>query len=355
MKVLLIDSRIDGHHLTYMKSIMEVLQEAKFETVVCIPVTIETLSKCRLYIYNRENYFKWIYYIKKLIEKEKPDIVHFLYGDDLYPFFGAGLRMLKKYSKIIITLHQIRRSFLHDLSIKMIAKNADKVIVHTEVLKRDLNKINIFNIKKIEYPHFSKVKTIDKKKALGFLGIKKCDAPVLVALGGTRYDKGLDILLKALVKVPYPFHLIIAGVENDFSKEFILKNIKTYKNKVTYILKFLSDAEFAYCLSASDIVCLPYRKSFDGASGPLGEGVALGKMVIGTDHGSLGDLIKTNHLGFTFKSENVDDLAIIINKAIKMKWHRDSKYLCYQQCISEKMFQENYIKQYYKLSKKERG
>ena len=104
-------------------------------------------------------------------------------------------------------------------------------------------------------------------------------------------------------------------------------------------------------MNAADIVCLPYRKSFDGASGPLGEGVALGKMIVGANHGSLGKLIKENHLGYIFESEDVHSLANTLDKALSHKWEPDEKYEAYQQILKPERFQKEYLELYKRILK----
>ena len=174
----------------------------------------------------------------------------------------------------------------------------------------------------------------------------------LLALGGTRKGKGLDILLEALKRVQEPFHLIIAGKEEDFKKDFILEHTITYTENVSLFLEFLTDEKFSLCLNAADIVVLPYRKVFDGASGPLGEGVWHYKMIVGPDHGSLGDIVKMNHLGKTFKSEDADVLSEVLNETIKMEWEPDEKYLEYRQSLDPAFFQKKYMKLYSDLTAK---
>ena len=49
-------------------------------------------------------------------------------------------------------------------------------------------------------------------------------------------------------------------------------------------------------INACDYIVLPYRYSFDGASGPLVDGVIADKIIIGANHGSLGNLINNNNL-----------------------------------------------------------
>lgn len=184
-------------------------------------------------------------------------------------------------------------------------------VVHTESLEKMLLEMGIKNVKHIEYPQFQKIAVPSTEDARKQLRLKE-DIPVLLALGATRDDKGLDILLDALNFVNHDFQLLIAGKEESFSEEFIDEHTKKYSTKVTKLLKFLDDYEFAECLSAADFVVLPYRKCFDGASGPLGEGVVLGKTIIGPNHGSLGDIIEKNHLGYIFEAENINSLAKVI-------------------------------------------
>ena len=68
----------------------------------------------------------------------------------------------------------------------------------------------------------------------------------LLSLGGTRYDKGIDILLNALKDVQDNFKLIIAGKEEFFSREYIEKKIESYRSKVELNLKFLSNEEIIF-------------------------------------------------------------------------------------------------------------
>ena len=69
-------------------------------------------------------------------------------------------------------------------------------------------------------------------------------------------------------------------------------------------------------MSCVDIFVLPYRKEFDGASGPLTEAVVREKMIVSSDHGSLGKIVNSNHLGITFESENSKELEKALSRAL---------------------------------------
>ena len=126
-------------------------------------------------------------------------------------------------------------------------------------------------------------------------------------------------------------------------------NTKNYSENIRCLLKFLSDEEFQYALNATDIITIPYRKVFNGASGPLGEGVYLEKCIIGPCHGNLGDTIEKNHLGYTFLSEDVNSLAETLNKALKTEFKPDEKYKEYKNSLDVESFLKSYAELYNSL------
>lgn len=346
MKVLFIETNLKGHHISYLNSIIEPYSDG----VVCLPEDSTEVEQIKKYIVSADKknklwYFKWISEINKIVKEEKPDIVHFLYGDDLYRFWGINF---PKNVKKVITCHQVRRSRLRDLAYKRISSNVDAVVVHTDKLKKDFETLKIKNVCHIEYPHFGDTTIITESKEK--LGIKG-DTKVILAIGATHAYKGLDFLLEALNNVKQSFVLLVAGAEKSFDESYIDEHTKSYAMSVKKVLKFLSDEEFSLCLNAADIVCLPYRKSFDGASGPLGEGVALGKMIVGANHGSLGQIIELNHLGYTFETENVNALAEVLDEALSTEWKPDEKYLAYKELISPRRFQREYAELYKQVIK----
>lgn len=263
----------------------------------------------------------------------------------MYRYFGIGLELFRG-TKVIVTLHQVRRSRIRDFSIKQICSKATWNVVHTNKLANDLKGMRLQNIRKVEYPCFAPHENVYRRDAQKQMGFDAGDKPVLLALGGTRYEKGLDILLEALKNVDAPFYLLVAGYPELYDERYVAENSKEYKEQVYCILKYLSDEEFSLSLAACDFVVLPYRRVFDGASGPLGEGVARNKVIIGPDHGSLGKIITENHLGYIFETENVHSLARTIQKALAERFEKDEKYRNYQREISPEKFVENYLKIY---------
>ena len=352
MRILFVDSRIDGHHISYCRALINKSLDCGCNVALCTPQEIEVFDNRvhQIVFGENEKYYKWIMHIYNEAKRLKADIVHFLYGDHLYRYFGYELSKIGKIARVIITFHQVRRGFLHDISIRCISKRADCVVVHTDDLKDAFHSLKVSNVCHIEYPQFQESLITESKDNLRKnLGIVESDAKVLLALGATRMDKGLDILLKALNGVSSPFYLIIAGKEADFTLEFINREIINYKDRVILKLKFLSDLEFTECISCSDIVVLPYRKIFDGASGPLGEGVWQGKEIIGPNHKSLGRIITDHHLGKTFECESSESLQKCIDSACREKWVPDLKYEQYRKQLDPNVFATKYYNQYMNL------
>ena len=174
------------------------------------------------------------------------------------------------------------------------------------------------------------------------------NAFVLGCIGGTRYDKGLDILLKALRSVTGDFELLVAGAEDAIKREEIEELARPYRDRVKLHLSFLTDEELEMAIQAVDAIVLPYRKTFNGASGPLGEGVAKGKIIIAANHGSLGDIVEKNHLGYTFESENIEALKKVLNMAIqRTNYTYDEKANAYKNKLSINEFKKQYCKLYF--------
>lgn len=338
-----VDIGISGHRLIYLNNL---LQAVSAESFAVLPENKEKVTgRCRHIpspaIRKISGYRKWIKDLKKIAVEEHPDVIHFLDGDTIMRYFGWGLSKFQP-CKIVITFHHFFPGKLREISMKRMLKSADMGVVHTEEI---LNKIKAFgcqNIKCVPYPCFLKT---SMQKGRG----TQNHPPVLLALGGTRYEKGLDILLAALKSVELPFKLIIAGAATDFDEEYITKAIQSYSSSVICNLQILSEEEVLVYLQCSDIIVLPYRKIFDGASGPMCEGVYLGKTIIGPGHGSLGEMIKRYHVGYTFESENITDLTQILKVALSSSFIYDEAASNYQNSLQPEKFKKSYLEIYQQI------
>lgn len=341
MKILYVDNSIKGHHVPYLFS----LRENANQSIYVLPDYLDGLRKeeqyiCQFDYKNIFSYVKWICYVKKIAQTNKVDIIHFLYGDIFYRFFGIALSFLKNY-RVIITFHHIRQGLLRDISLRKIFKRIEKGVVHTESLLKCVKNKNIRNVYKIEYPVFEKISMLKKEEACEMLGLDS-QVKTFLCFGGTRYDKGIDIFLDALTKVEGLIQIIIAGKAEFFSEQYIISRLEAFKGKYCVQLRYIEKEEMGVFFSASDVVVLPYRMIFDGASGPLGIGCVCGKKIIGPSHGSIGQIVNDNHLGCVFESENVESLVCAIQESISEDFVYDSAALKYKSKLMPDIFVSEY-------------
>lgn len=347
MKILYFEREISGHRLPHLSSI---IHGNGAESVIVCSEAISSIN-CRQYVLKNveskkrslKSFLKMLNEIKKICKNENPDIVHFTDGNIFYRYFGIGLRKFKKY-KTVLTNHNAEEDFLHCLSARLIAHKVSIVTVTSEYSKTVFERCGAKNVVNIEYPQLNDL-IFDKKESMEYFGIKT-SAPIISCIGGTRFDKGLDIILEALKKVDCPFHLLIAGRAEFFTESYIDQEIVSFKDNVTKVLRFLSDQELAMALSCSDFIAVPYRKGFNGASGPLEEGVWRDKCIIGPKSKNLGEIIERHHLGYTFEQENPISLALLLNNVLKNKFLIDDKYEAYKSIINHNSFEQSYRKLY---------
>lgn len=357
MHIALVDSRLIGHHEQYLTSLSSGLVKQLPEATISllVPRTIPN-HKAKQFIipefdmgeFDLRAYRGWMNELAHITAEIKPDMLHFLCGDALYKYFSYRMSSLPCQIKIA-TFHHVRRSLLRDCSFKCIASNLDAMVVHTEALANQLRARGLMNVRHIDYPRMDSIDTeCDSKKCRAYFGIPegKC---VLLALGEIRHDKGIDILLDTLPQLKNDFHLLIAGRLVDYEEKYIRNKIRSVQNSVTLRIGLLSDEEFCKAINACDYMVLPYRRSFDGASGPMTEGIWRKKLIVAPDHGSLGSIVSQNSLGKTFKCEDPIALAAVLDEMLSKRPMWNDKAESYRKQLSPDKFISAHVKMYHDL------
>jgi hypothetical protein len=134
------------------------------------------------------------------------------------------------------------------------------------------------------------------------LGIP-ADRWVLLHYGiGTR-RKGLHLVIRHLLEATCPrqWHLLCAGqLSDDRQIDAGLQRLSA-DGRATVLDRYVSKTEEQACFGASDVVVLPYLRHF-GSSGVLSLAAAAGKMVVASDDGLIGRRVQAHRLGLCFRA-----------------------------------------------------
>lgn len=260
-----------------------------------------------------------------LSRREKRRCVHYhFYGGRPREIFDLLMIKLSRL-KLIITVHDVESLFTRKrptLSRRLLSL-ADGVIVHNASSKAELCRVM-----KSEPRHIAVIplgsytdtvrEGIDCAEARIRLGLP-LDAPVLLLFGHIKEVKGPDLLIRAMPRIlsDHPATVLcIAGRPQgkDFSEyEALIESQQIVSNCKTFI-RFIDNDELPLFYSASDLVVLPYRRIYQ--SGVLVLAMGYAKPVVVSDLPGMVEIVTDGETGFVFKSEDVEELANVISRAL---------------------------------------
>jgi len=133
---------------------------------------------------------------------------------------------------------------------------------------------------------------------------------LLLFFGRLRWDKGIDILLKAVKECDEDFTLVVAGQPGYIGNAEIeaLKSELKGSCEIISRLQYIEPSEEKLYFYAADAVVLPYRRAFRGTSGILQNAAAARRPVIVTDVGLIGEIVRKYSLGIVVEPESTDAL-----------------------------------------------
>jgi glycosyltransferase involved in cell wall biosynthesis len=142
----------------------------------------------------------------------------------------------------------------------------------------------------------------------------------LLFFGNIFFGKGLDILLEAAKHLIDDVSITLAG---NFDERNFTLEIPSEKNVVT-INRHIPEEEMIQLFCSTDIVVMPYRKTYEfGTSGVLVQAALANKPVLVPDIYPFNRVIERFGCGETFEAENPLDLAAKIKM---MKNNGKEKY-----------------------------
>lgn len=268
--------------------------------------------------------------LKKIISQFKPDVIHSV-------LFNANIlvRSIRVFDSSFVHIeslvnHTYSENRLQEKGVSKFKLEAyrflDKI---TSVLGTDHFHPNGYSVAK----HYQEKLGIDQKKMTVVhrgRDIKKYDVRpfnrkeigidegklILLNVARQEYQKGQDVLLKALTLLPQyvidRIHLLIVGREGKLSN--VLYQFVN-ENKLEQTVTFLGHrTDIPELLKMSDIFVFPSR--FEGLPGVLIEAEASGLPIICTDLPMMKEVVEENKNALVFEINNERQLAECISKLV---------------------------------------
>jgi glycosyltransferase involved in cell wall biosynthesis len=140
-------------------------------------------------------------------------------------------------------------------------------------------------------------------------------APMVLFFGALRANKGLDVLLEALRRIPgEDLRLVIAG-RGDPEMEALARGAAGSDPRVTAEVGLVSLERKHELFQQASLVVLPYT-SFASQSGVLHDAYGHGRPVVVTDVGALGASVREDGTGLVASVADPDDLGAKMLKAL---------------------------------------
>lgn len=343
-KVLFVATVVKTHINVFHLPYLEMFKNKGFKTYVCAKNDFENKEDCVI-PYCDEYYdvpferspfnFKNIQAyrkLKKIIEKEKFDIIHCHTPVASILTRIAAIKTRKSGTKVVYTAHGFHFFKGAPLINWLIYYPIEKICSYfTDVLitinKEDYNlAMKKMKANKIYYVpgvgfdtnkfFNTKVDRIKKRKEFGL----NEDNVMILSVGELNTNKNHEVIIRAISNIKRDdIHYFIAGEGK--LKEYLYKLSEELgiKNKV-HLLGFRKDINELYKIS--DIFCFPSKR--EGLSVSLMESMVSGLPIVCSDIRGNSDLVKKNMNGFLCNYNSVDDFKKAIESLIN-----DSD-LCYK-------------------------
>ncbi len=288
-----------------------------------VPNTSVTLIK-KLHFFYRIFFNPIIFY--RFIKKQPASNIIFNDFDQLTAIFWAPLfKRLKKKHTFSIILHDPDRDaypggIKHtNRSMKAIMSLMDVAFFHEQLPDKVYYKD--FTGQKISIPHGQYAPESANTKLKEYICNFKENAPLLCVPGNIRYEKNHHLIIEALKDLP-DHKLLIAGspsssgVNIDELKALAEKH--KVKDRILWVVRYLTESEFTAVLECSDLILLYYKKTFTSQSGILNQIAPLKKNVLISDTPSaLTTLAIEYNLGTIAKADDIDSFKQGVQSAIE--------------------------------------
>lgn len=245
------------------------------------------------------------------------EVVHLLYFDRTQiPLYIAEKLSSDDFPPTVATLH--RDAFLdnNDRPLpKLVTQAATKWALHSTLRDGTLDCLTVHansiqdriigavpaatraNTRTIPAPTPEPSIDVSQREAREYLDLPT-NEPLFLFFGGLRYEKGPDILAKALQDVEQEITVVFAGSQVDFTQADVDRWKRQVPEYVTIVdrIEFIPEADVDYYFTAADALVLPYRR-IRGISGPLRRAAMVGTPIIAPENSDIGSIVVQHDLG----------------------------------------------------------
>lgn len=203
------------------------------------------------------------------------DIIHVQHEYGIFPRskdFLKLINLMKKYAKaIVITPHTVLH-YSHPQGAVMYQRRMlrmfDIVIAHSSLQEFEISMQGVPYSSVMKIPHGTKINSyvgkISREQLVNHFGIEDKGEFLITTAGFLRYDKGLDVLVRALdiVRKSYDVRLVVVGIEQGKYGRGVMDTIKIdgkIPDYVSVIRRYPDREELEMLLATSDLIVLPYK------------------------------------------------------------------------------------------------
>lgn len=260
-------------------------------------------------------HFVWPFCVKATLLKDEKVYCDFEYGNFSFRNIKHCLTECFKKANLIEKIY-VMFSYFFD---QTLIKKADCVNCSNGDTRKRLIRLGI-NPNRISFAyipvHVKKVDEIDGKVFREKLGISASEKMVLYA-GRIRPEKGLQVLILAMKRLPEYVKLIIAGrieITNEYFRRLLGLIKKSNLEKRVLFVGFLNDAEVSSAYAACDVFVYP-TLCYEMFGTAAMEALMFKKPVVASSFGGMASLLK-NDRAVLIDPSNVLELSKAISKCL---------------------------------------
>ncbi|MGH2508425.1 MAG: glycosyltransferase family 4 protein [Ktedonobacteraceae bacterium] len=346
--MVLVDFYVHGHHAPYVRDLAQGLYDLGIKVTVIGPPELQEAGLGRFLVLEDCERLNSLDGLRRQLaafpvcrralaraRDVKPTHIHFLYADFHVSSIAMAWRFSRPEANPVLTVHWIKgvgagsagvrnwfRRIPHRAALRWFARQKGmRILVHHDTVAKSISRvIQPDKIGVIPYPN-QPMPEVEMESRLNFrksLGVGSGDKLIL-CYGGTRFDKGADLAVKALARLADNFHLLAAGRPLYFGTDCLRRQARDLgvDNRLHLLMKFLSDEETALVFYACDVVLFPYRKIFSGQSGPLTQAASIGKVAVVADLSVLRKTVREYRLGRVFPAGDIEKMTEALRAAVE--------------------------------------